>query len=107
MHQDSIKTKGGEKVYHTFKNEIDDTAVKPFEERLIPEEINVNFSKVTNEEIKSEIKNKNALSDLFGGIFDNLGIDDIIILGILLLLFYENCEDNILIIILVALLFIK
>ena len=92
-------------MYHTFKNENNET--KAFEECLVPKEITENFSKITNEEIKSEIKSKNALSDLFGGIFDNLGIDDIIILGILLLLFYENCEDNILIIILVALLFIK
>ena len=94
-------------MYHTFRNEADTNAEKPFEERIIPKEVTENYSKITSDEIKSEIKSENPLSNLFGSVFNNLGIDDIIILGILMLLFYESCEDNILIIILVALLFIR
>ena len=94
-------------MYRTYKTEETETTKAPkFEERLIPKEVQETPVKICSEEAVSEVQSINPLSNIFGGIFDNIGFDDIIILGILMLLFYENCEDNILIIILVALLFI-
>ena len=56
------------------------------------------------EEVKDEIKevkeeiekcedNKNTSFNLFNDVFKNLELDDIIIIGIILLLLYEGSED--------------
>jgi len=95
-------------MYRTYKTDkIPVTEKNGFEECLIPKEVQTGPVKICNSENASEIKAVNPLSNIFGGAFDNIQLDDILILGILVLLFYENCEDNLLIIILVALLFIK
>lgn len=95
-------------MYRTYKTDKMPAPEKNgFEERLIPKEVQTNPVKICSSKNTSEVKAANPLSGIFGGVFDNLQPDDILILGILVLLFYENCEDNLLIIILVALLFIK
>ena len=81
-------------MYQTYKSE----EIKPKrEEKLIPKEV----SGYDKKEIHKEIKNSN--NSLFGSL-DN---EDILILGLLLILYFEDCKDNMLMIVLVALLFIK
>ncbi len=81
-------------MYQTYKSE----EIKPKrEEKLIPKEV----SGCDKKEIHKEIKNsKNSL-------FGSLDNEDILILGLLLILYFEDCKDNMLMIVLVALLFIK
>lgn len=75
-------------MYQTYKTE----EIKlPKEEKLIPKEVTCE---------KKEARRKNNL-------FGNLDNEDVLILGLLLILFFEDCKDNMLIIVLVALLFIK
>lgn len=83
-------------MYQTYKN-TEPKKEKKFEERLIPKEV-VN----PHPPVHSK-KASNPLNDLFS----NMDFEDILILGLLLLLYYEDCRDNMLMIILVALLFIK
>lgn len=77
-------------MYQTYKNE----ETKLPTEKLIPKEVN---------EEKRECRKAGKEKSLFGSL-DN---EDVIILGILLILYFEDCKDNMLMIILVALLFIK
>ncbi|MBE7019967.1 MAG: hypothetical protein E7411_00845 [Ruminococcaceae bacterium] len=77
-------------MYQTYTGE---ECSEKREEKLIPKEV------VCEPKAPSE----NAKKGLFGGL-DN---DDILILGLLLILMLEDCKDNMLIIILVALLFIN
>ncbi len=81
-------------MYQTYKSED----IKPKkEEKLIPKEV----LGCDKKEVHKEIKNKQ--NSLFGGLEN----EDILILGLLLLLYFEDCKDNMLMIVLVALLFIK
>lgn len=80
-------------MYQTYKTEELNT---PVEEKLIPKEKTIEKPK----ESRNHIKNNHR-------IFGNLENEDILILGLLLVLFFEDCKDNMLIIVLVALLFIK
>ena len=79
-------------MYQTYKNE----EVKRPTEKLVPKEITCDKREID----KSPLKNSKSL-------FGNLDNEDIIILGLLLVLYFEDCKDNMLMIILVALLFIK
>ena len=94
-------------MYHTYKSEeIPKEESMTFEERLIPKEVNEDI-KICSVNKEMQKDKTNPLSNLFGGIFSGIDMDDMLILGLLILLFYESCEDNIIIIILVALLFLK
>lgn len=85
-------------MYQTYKSE----EIKPKkEEMLIPKEISGCEHNEVHKEIPKQLKNRS--NSLFGGL-DN---EDILILGLLLLLYFEDCKDNMLMIVLVALLFIK
>ena len=86
-------------MYRTYKPEIIEKE-NNFEERLIPREV-----KEIPVNICTQSKNLSPINDIFGGFFGNIGWDDILIIALLILLFYENCDDNILITILVVLLF--
>lgn len=81
-------------MYQTYKNE---EIKKPVTEKLIPREIINEKPKAAQKQIKKEP----------AGIFGGLENEEIIILGLLLVLYFEDCRDNMLMIILVALLFIK
>ena len=77
-------------MYQTYKNE----EAKPSkEEKLIPKEISGCKAKEAKQKQKS--------------IFGSMDNEDLLILGLLLLLYFEDCKDNMLMIVLVALLFIK
>ena len=85
-------------MYQTYKSED----IKPKkEEKLIPKEVLGCDEKEIHTKTHKEQKNKQ--NSLFSGL-DN---EDILILGLLLLLYFEDCKDNMLMIVLVALLFIK
>lgn len=85
-------------MYQTYKSED----IKPKkEEKLIPKEV---LGCDENEiHTKTHKEQKSKQNSLFNGL-DN---EDILILGLLLLLYFEDCKDNMLMIVLVALLFIK
>lgn len=78
-------------MYQTYKTE--QPTIKK-EEKLIPREV---LEKKEKEE-KTTCKNK---------LFDSLENEDILILGLLLILFFEDCKDNMLLLVLIALLFVK
>ena len=80
-------------MYHTYKPQYP-------EERLIPKEV----AEIPVAVCSTELQNNAPLSGLGGGFLNKLHTDDIILIGILLLLFYENCEDNILITVIAVLL---
>ena len=94
-------------MYRTYTGEEEPKeASLSFEERLIPKEVKEEV-KICGSSGSQSNTAANPLSGLLGGVFNGIELDDLLILGLLILLFYENCEDNILIIILVALLFMK
>jgi len=80
-------------MYQTYQSE----PVKKNEEKLIPKEI-------TNDNCNVKpCKKQNTSRNLFSGINN----EDLLILGLLFLLYNEDCQDNMLLMVLVALLFIK
>lgn len=94
-------------MYRTYKNEIEKNENNFYEERLIPKEREEKTFKTAGDE-NSNVKITNSpAAALFKDSFFGLETEDILLIGLLLFLFYENCEDNLLIIILVALIFIK
>ena len=80
-------------MYRTYKPEYP-------EETLIPKEV----TEIPVGICSSPLKKPAPLSVPGMGFLNTLHTDDIILIGILLLLFYENCEDNILITVIAVLL---
>ncbi len=78
-------------MYQTCQSE---TCSSPKEEKLIPKEV------VCQPKSPAKCETGN-------GLLSGLSNDDILILGLLLILLLEDCKDNMLIIILVALLLIN
>ena len=92
-------------MYRSYKTENSSEQQKNlFEERLVPKEVTTKPQSITKpKECVCEDKSTNSFPNIFG----NIELDDIVLIGILILLLNENCEDNILIIVLLVLLFSK
>ena len=88
-------------MYRTYSTN-EEKPVYPYEERLIPKEVSV--AQTPQEEKKQpEVKT----DSLTGGLFQNVAVDDIVIFGLLFFLLYEDCDDWLLIVALIALLFLR
>ena len=81
-------------MYRTYKTEELPKKEQRFEERLIPREVHNSCAPPSP-------------SHPFSGLLDSIHSDDLLIIGILLLLLNENCEDTLILVILGVLLFIK
>lgn len=94
-------------MYRTYKNEIANSENNFYEERLIPKEREEKTYKTAGDDGSNVKITNNPAAALFKDTFSGIETEDILLIGLLLFLFYENCDDNLLIIILVALIFIK
>ena len=81
-------------MYQTYKNE---EAKEKKEEKIIPKEVLC----VKEKEYETPHKKNH------GGLFGSLQSDEMLILGLLILLYFEDCKDNTLMLILAALLIMK
>ena len=88
-------------MYRTYSTN-EEKPVYPYEERLVPKEVNV-AQAPPEEEKQPEVKT----SGLAGGLFQNVAADDLVRVGLLFFLLYEDCDDWLLILALVALLFLR
>lgn len=81
-------------MYQTYKSE---ESCGKKEEKLIPKEV------ICVDEKEYENPSKKTR----GGLFGSLESDELLILGLLILLYFEDCKDNMLMVILAALLIMK
>ncbi len=85
--------------YNTYHKDFQNTSGG---EVIIPEstdaENNNESISTQNESVDSKINSFNFLPDL-GGLFPNFALDDVILLGILIVLLHDGTDDNILLII--------
>lgn len=88
-------------MYRTYSTN-EEKPVYPYEERLIPKDVNI-AQAPQEEEKQPEVKT----DSLAGGLFQNVAVDDIVIIGLLFFLLYEDCNDWLLIVALIALLFLR
>ncbi len=86
-------------MYRTYKTEVFPEKETKFEERLIPREVHTSHAPPSPP--------SQPFSGFLSGIFNSVHSDDLLIIGILLLLLNENCEDTLILVILGVLLFIK
>lgn len=88
-------------MYRTYSTN-EEKPVYPYEERLIPKDVNI-AQAPEEEEKQTEVKT----DGLAGGLFPNVAADDVVIVGLLFFLLYEDCNDWLLIVALIALLFLR
>lgn len=89
-------------MYRTYAAN-EEKPVYPYEERLVPKEVNVASHNKAEEERQPEIET----DSISGGLFENIGVEELVIIGLLIFLLYEDCDDWVLILALIALLFIR
>ena len=90
-------------MYRTYStNEEEKKPVYPYEERLVPKEVSV-----AQQPVEEEKQPEVTIDSMLGGMFDNIAVDDIIIVGILFFLLYQDCDDWILILALLGVLILR